>query len=165
MNATTIRLAQAPEDIPVIISLAEHTWAPTYQHILSKTQLDYMFAEIYNPRALQDQIDKGQVFLLLYENETPAGFASFSEQPRPGVFKLNKIYVVPACHGRSYGRLLLDKVQEQVKAAGGQTLELNVNRHNPAKAFYEKCGFTVSREEDVPIGPYWMNDYVMQKIL
>jgi len=26
-------------------------------------------------------------------------------------------------------------------------------------------GFTIAYEEDIPIGPYWMNDYVMRKIL
>jgi diamine N-acetyltransferase len=47
-------------------------------------------------------------------------------------------------------------------ASNVSILDLNVNRHNPAKSFYEKIGFTVLREEDVPIGPYWMNDYVMR---
>ena len=43
--------------------------------------------------------------------------------------------------------------------------DLNVNRHNPALAFYERLGFQQHREEDIPIGPYWMNDYVMRKEL
>jgi ribosomal protein S18 acetylase RimI-like enzyme len=165
MNQILIRPAEAPQDIPTIIALGEQTWAPTYQHILSPAQLEYMFAEIYSPKALQAQIENGQNFLLLYQDQTPVGFASFSKQPEPGVFKLNKIYVAPTWHSRNYGRLLIDTVQKKVRATGGQTLELNVNRQNPAKAFYEKCGFTVAREEDIPIGPYWMNDYIMQKSL
>ncbi|CAA9239474.1 MAG: Acetyltransferase, GNAT family [uncultured Adhaeribacter sp.] len=165
MEQTTIRRAQAPQDIPLIIDLGEQTWAPTYAHILAADQLAYMFAEIYNHQALQTQMNNGQIFLILYQNQTPAGFASYSRQAEPGVFKLNKIYVSPAYQGLNYGRLLINKVQEMASAAGGQTLELNVNRQNPARAFYEKCGFTVAREEDVPIGPYWMNDYVMQKNL
>jgi hypothetical protein len=40
-----------------------------------------------------------------------------------------------------------------------------VNRYNNAKSFYEKMGFAIVREEDIPIGPYWMNDYVMRKAL
>jgi ribosomal protein S18 acetylase RimI-like enzyme len=39
---------------------------------------------------------------------------------------------------------------------------LNVNRYNPAKDFYEKLGFKIILEEDIPIGQYWMNDYVMR---
>jgi ribosomal protein S18 acetylase RimI-like enzyme len=39
---------------------------------------------------------------------------------------------------------------------------LNVNRNNEAKEFYKKLGFKIIREEDIPIGQYWMNDYVMR---
>lgn len=165
MENTFIRIAQAPADVPLIAALAEQTWAPTYQHIVSPEQLQYMFTKIYHPAALQKQMAAGQVFLLLYQKKLPAGFAAYSPQPTAGVFKLNKLYVTPACHGRGYGKLLVEAVQEKVKTAGGQLLELNVNRHNPARAFYQKCGFAVVRAEDVPIGPYWMNDYVMQKAI
>ena len=59
----------------------------------------------------------------------------------------------------------MDAVINNIKASGGQVLELNVNRYNKALVFYEKMGFRTIREEDVPIGPYWMNDYVMCKQL
>ena len=45
-------------------------------------------------------------------------------------------------------------------------LELNVNRHNDAFHFYTKLGFSISKEEDNDIGEgYFMNDYVMEKVL
>ncbi|RZK15387.1 MAG: GNAT family N-acetyltransferase, partial [Hymenobacter sp.] len=53
----------------------------------------------------------------------------------------------------------------RAQQAGGRTLELNVNRHNPALAFYERQGFAQHREEDIAIGPYWMNDFVLRKDL
>jgi len=159
---TTIRPAQNPNDIPVIVDLAEQTWEPTYQSILTSEQLNYMFQEIYNSGALKEQMEAGQQFLLLYQDHTPAGFASYSPLPNK-IFKLNKLYVAPAFHGFGYGRLLINAVEEEIKAIGGTTLLLNVNRYNPAKSFYEKCGYTVAYEEDIPIGPYFMNDYVMQK--
>ena len=37
-----------------------------------------------------------------------------------------------------------------------------MNKYNKAKTFYESCGYHVHYEEDIPIGPYWMNDYVMR---
>ncbi|MDQ3291253.1 MAG: GNAT family N-acetyltransferase [Bacteroidota bacterium] len=159
-----IRPALNPNDIPAIATLAEQIWAPTYQHILSKEQLNYMFQEIYNPEALQKQMERGQQFLLLYHDQTPAGFASYTGLAN-NTFKLNKLYVSPNFHGLGLGRLLIGAVEEAVKEVGGTTLLLNVNRNNPAKAFYEKCGYTVAYEEDIPIGPYFMNDFVMQKSL
>jgi ribosomal protein S18 acetylase RimI-like enzyme len=53
-----------------------------------------------------------------------------------------------------------------MKTQGATTLQLNVNRNNPAKIFYEKLGFAVLNEEDIDIGNgYFMNDYVMQKMI
>lgn len=164
-NNVIIRPARVPDDVLVIFSLAEQTWAPTYSHLLSPEQLNYMFQEIYRPEAITKQISDGQQFLLLYQQQIPAGFASFSQLPENKVYKLNKLYVAPAFHGYGYGKLLIEAVQQNVRAAGGQTLELNVNRQNKAKGFYEKCGFRVARQEDIAIGPYFMNDYIMQKSL
>ena len=43
------------------------------------------------------------------------------------------------------------------------TLELNVNRNNPAKDFYAKNGFKIVEEIDIPLDKFWLNDYVMTK--
>lgn len=161
----TIRAAQPPEDVAIIVALAELTWAPTYYNILSVGQLNYMFREIYDSESITRQMVEGQQFLLLFYQQTPAGFAAYSALPAYQDYKLNKLYVVPLFHGYGYGKLLIEAVQENVIVAGGKFLELNVNRENKAINFYKKCGFAVDREEDIPIGPYFMNDYVMRKKL
>ena len=57
-------------------------------------------------------------------------------------------------------------VTEEIKTLGGVSLQLNVNRNNKAKEFYERQGFAVIKEEDIDIGNgYLMNDYVMEKVL
>ncbi|KAA9332411.1 GNAT family N-acetyltransferase [Hymenobacter busanensis] len=154
-------------DIPVIIELAEATWEPTYRFIISKEQIDYMYRVIYTPASLRQQMtDDGHSFLLLHVDGHPAGYASFSPRPEePGVYKLHKLYLLPSHQGRGLGQQLMQAVEDGVRAAGGQWLELNVNRHNPALHFYERQGFQQHRTEDIPIGPYWMNDYVMRKAL
>lgn len=162
---TTVRNATLA-DISIIQNLAERTWEPTYHEILSPEQIAYMFGVIYTPEALLKQMQEGQTFLLMYEQNTPVGFASYSVKDDIGeVYKLNKIYLLPSAQGKGYGKLLLDMVEEAVKDCGASMLDLNVNRFNKAKSFYERCGFTVHQQEDIPIGPYWMNDYVMRKIL
>lgn len=41
-------------------------------------------------------------------------------------------------------------------------MELNVNRENRARYFYERMGMRRLREGDFPIGEgYYMNDYIM----
>ena len=160
-----IRPATA-SDLPVILQLAEATWASTYSSILTQEQIAYMFEVIYAEEALKEQMQQGQTFLLFYEGDKPAGFAAYSvKHEEESLYKLNKIYLLPQCQGKGYGKALLSAVEEEVKQKGAVALDLNVNRHNKAKLFYERCGYSVHQQEDIPIGPYWMNDYVMRKVL
>ena len=49
---------------------------------------------------------------------------------------------------------------------GATSLQLQVNRDNAAKSFYEKLGFVILKEADFDIGNgYFMRDYVMEKKL
>ncbi|GAB3288741.1 GNAT family N-acetyltransferase [Hymenobacter tenuis] len=166
-TAAPLRIQPATlADIPTIISLAEATWEPTYRFIISREQIDYMYRVIYTPASLERQMtEQGHTFLLVYVEDEPSGYASFSAQAEEGVYKLHKIYVLPSAQGHGLGQKLLKAVETAVHTAGGRVLELNVNRHNPAMAFYEHLGFQRHREEDIAIGPYWMNDYVMRKEL
>lgn len=150
-------------DIPTIIKLAEAIWHPTYAKILSEDQIVYMFDHIYNETSLRKQIEQeGHQFLILYLNNEPVGFAAYSETGEH-IFKLHKLYVLQAFHGKGLGKVLIQQVEQVARRLSGCILELNVNRNNPAKDFYEKLGFTVYQEADIPIGPFWMNDYVMRK--
>ncbi len=61
---------------------------------------------------------------------------------------------------------IINQKIEKVKALNAQILELDVNRDNKARLFYEKQGFVVYKEKDTDIGNgYMMNDYVMRKPL
>lgn len=153
------------KDIPVIIALAEATWEPTYRDILSRSQIDFMFNEIYSPEALTRQMNEQEhTFLILYLEGKPSGYASYSPKPEEAtVFKLQKLYLLPELQGKGFGRVLINAVEAQVRQASGRILELNVNRYNSARTFYERLGFSFYQEEDVPIGEFWMNDFVMRK--
>lgn len=152
-------------DIPIVIEIQEKTWEPTYREILSPEQIDFMFEKIYSPGALENQMTEGeQQFLLLLDAGAAVGFAAVSQE-EPGYFKLHKIYVVPAMQGTGAGKYLLAAVENYVKLVGGKKLALHVNRHNKAITFYEKMNFVKVEEADIPIGPYWMNDFIMLKQL
>jgi ribosomal protein S18 acetylase RimI-like enzyme len=152
------------EHIPAIVQMAEKTWRATYSTILSTDQLDYMLKTIYGQEELTKVIQNGsQKFLLLKDSNGFQGFVSFGPRSEnPDIFKIHKLYVLPANQGKGYGTILIEEVKKRLRPSGVTTLDLNVNRYNPAKEFYGKLGFEIVREEDVPIGPYWMNDYVMR---
>jgi GNAT superfamily N-acetyltransferase len=152
-------------DIPIVIAIQEKTWEPTYREILTGEQIRYMFEKIYSKEALEDQMTAGgQRFMLVLDADTPVGFAAISEEG-PGYFKLHKIYVLPEMQGTGAGKFLLAAVESYVRSANGKKLALNVNRYNKARSFYERMNFRVVKEVDVPIGPFWMNDFIMEKLL
>jgi len=151
------------DDIPVIGYLAQIIWPVAYKDILSKDQLAYMLNYIYSPKSLNHQITElKHKFLIAELEEEPVGFASYSLIDEPGIYKLHKLYVRTDIQGKGLGKALLDEVINRIQPA--KALHLNVNRQNKAKAFYEKYGFKVLKEEDVDIGNgYFMVDYVMRK--
>ena len=118
----------------------------------------------YNPASLRRQmIDEHQQFLILEQGEEAIGFASWAPADETGVFKLHKLYVLPGQQGKGLGRMILDYVFNDIRPAGGKKLRLNVNRYNKARQFYERMGFVVIGEEDVPVGNnVFMNDYIME---
>jgi diamine N-acetyltransferase len=151
------------EDMPIIRTLALAIWPVTYGQILSKEQLTYMLDLIYSFEALDKAIEEGHRFLILEIDKAPVGFAGFSAIDPPGAFKLHKLYVLPEHQGAGLGRRLLDQVINIISTLEADCLQLNVNRNNKAKHFYEKLGFRVIRQEDIDIGSgYFMNDYIMQ---
>ncbi|MCD6063132.1 MAG: acetyltransferase [Flavipsychrobacter sp.] len=164
---TSIRPATL-DDAQTVRDLAEAVWWPSYRPILTEPQIKYMLDTMYDLDSIKSQIVTGeQTYLLLLENDIPVGFAAYApRQENPAIYKLHKLYCLPETKGRGYGSLLLDEVEKAVLAAGKTVLELNVNRYNPAKNFYEKKGFATLYEEDIDIGQgYQMNDFVMRKVL
>jgi GNAT superfamily N-acetyltransferase len=144
--------------------LAHAVWPETYGNILSEAQLKYMLDLFYSHEALEKQFDENHVFLLALMNAETIGFASYSHGNKAGMYKAHKLYVHPLLHGKGFGKLLLDRIIKDVLRVGAKSLQLNVNRNNPAKSFYEKCGFKIVGNEDIAIGEgYFMNDYVMEK--
>ena len=151
-------------DIPTIREIAERTWWPAYSPILSPDQIEYMLRTIYGTESMKRDMGGGaQIFLLLKDDEGPQAFASYGRRAdEPMVYKLHKLYVVPEKQEKGYGKALIKEITDRLQAEDIHALDLNVNRRNPALRFYEKKGFRIIREEDVPIGPFWMNDYVMR---
>ena len=167
------------KDIPAIQQLAVVIWEKTYSSIISQEQIRYMLDLFYSEKSLLKQMNELEhFFFIALENEIEIGFASFSEvigqlETNYGlIFKLHKIYVHPNQQGKGTGKLLIEFIMKEIGVLCGwrdanhdsASLDLNVNRFNPARFFYEKLGFQIIREEDIDIGNgYFMNDYVMRK--
>lgn len=159
---TDIRKA-GKEDLWQIRELALVIFPITYREIVTAEQIDYMMDMFYTAGNLLTQFESGQTFLIIYYEEKPAGFASYTRIDEAGIFKLNKIYLDQRLQGKGLGRILLTDVISRVKEADGTLLQLNVNKNNKAVGFYRSMGFTISEEVLLDIGNnFFMDDFIME---
>lgn len=153
-------------DIPLIRQLTFAIWPQTYSHMISQQQIDYMLEMMYSPAVLQKQIEEeGCTFIIVHEDGEPVAFASY-EETEPATWKLNKIYILPSQQGKGTGTFIIHYIADEIKEKAAKALQLQVNRQNKAKDFYEKLGFKIIKTADFDIGNgYFMNDYVMELTL
>lgn len=157
-----VRRAGAPE-IPIIQSLAHEVWPATYQSILEPAQINYMMDQMYSTSSLKQQIEVGHEFVIIYDDNEPVGFASFSRLQKD-TYKIHKLYVLANQQGKGTGRFAIERIAGAMLKEGATRMQLNVNRNNTAKGFYEKLGFAVIGEENIDIGHgYFMDDFIMEK--
>ena len=163
MSSANLTVVKASEkDIPLIQQLTYAVWPYTYKDILTQEQVDYMLNMMYSTSALSKQMNDGHQFIFIQEENKNIAFASYAYY-KSSVYKLHKIYALPDQQGKGIGKFIINHITAQIKPLGATVLQLNVNRYNKAKGFYEKLGFKIISEEDSDIGNnYLMNDYVME---
>lgn len=153
------------DDIGLINEMAWKVFPLTYADILTPQQIDYMMDWMYSLPNLRKQMEEeGHVYYIAESDGTPAGYVSVQPEGAD-LYHLQKIYVLPEFRTLRVGRRLFEQAVEAVRAMhpdGPCTLELNVNRSNPAVGFYEHMGMHKDRQGDFPIGGgFYMNDYIM----
>jgi len=152
-------------DIPLIRDLCFKVWPQTYAPILSQDRIDYMLEYMYSEASLERQMRDGSQFIFVYDDEEPVGFAAYLAKEQ-GIYKLDKIYILQSQQGKGTGRFVIDQIIAEIKQKGATALQLQVNRMNTAKSFYEKLGFVVIGFQIFDIGNgHFMDDYVMEKKL
>lgn len=159
-------IAASEKDIPVIHTLAEKIWWPTYKPILSEEQISFMLKNMYSEAALVEQMRADINFILVKREGEDVAFAGYSFQHGPDpVLKIQKIYVLPTEQGKGTGKELIEYLSGLAKDLKIPKVELNVNRANPALGFYQKMGFDIIESVDIPYHEFDLNDYVMRKIV
>jgi ribosomal protein S18 acetylase RimI-like enzyme len=152
------------EDTPLIEELAQEIFPATYKEMLSEGQIEFMMDWMYSQENLRRQIlEDGHIYHIVYYEGEPVGYVSLQQQGER-LWHLQKIYLKPGMQGKSVGKKMVMAAVEYIRANSLRpcTMELNVNRNNPAVAFYEKMGMHKASSGDFPIGNgYFMNDYIM----
>ena len=154
----------ATKDLEILQQLAYEIWPFYYQTIISIDQIEYMLRLFSNTEYLQTQLNAGMLTFLVFEGDKPIGYMALMPQDTSKL-KLDKLYLLPETRGKGYGKNMLEFAENQAKDLGFESLILNVNRFNPSLDFYKKAGFIVVQQVDIPLGPFWLFDFIMEKNL
>lgn len=150
-------------ELITIQRMAHDIWPICFKEMISQKQIEYMLNWMYSIKQLEENFDKGHAFIILKSANEQLGFASFEMRENKNSIRLHKLYVDPNKHHKGSGRKLLSSIIEKGRAQEYRSLDLFVNRTNPAVSFYEKLGFKIVESLDLDIGNgYYMNDYRMK---
>ena len=159
----TLRQA-AKDDITLIHELACQAFPATYRDLLSREQIDFMMDWMYSPANLEKQMEEGHVYFIASHEGKDCGYLSVQPEG-PGVFHLQKIYVLPGFQGLHIGSFLFRHAISYIRSIHPEPclMRLNVNRDNTrAVEFYQRMGMRTLERGDFHIGPgYYMTDYIM----
>ena len=152
-------------DCLLIKNIAEISFREAYKTILSPEQLEYMFHMMYDEEnIIKQQTEEGHEYFLVYKGEEPCAYISI-EKESDDMFHFQKVYALPDIQGAGVGRYMIEQGIAYIKTSHPLpfSVQLNVNRANPALGFYEHIGFKKVAERNHPIGNgFFMNDYIMQ---
>jgi RimJ/RimL family protein N-acetyltransferase len=155
-------------DFDDIADLAAAIWRPYYSKMVSMGMIDYMLKARYtheNLRAYLNSSDRW--FELLRVDDVLAGYCSYSLTPNSGEMKLEQLYLLESFRGKGLGRLMIRRVDTVARVKNLQSIILQVNKQNADSiSIYRKAEFQVRESAIFDIGNgYFMDDYIMQKII
>jgi len=150
------------QDVERIIRLAWKIWPEWYGQVIGPEQVSYMLGRLYQEDAIAANMGLGRVYFLLTQAGRDAGF--FAAEPNDSkVCRLENLYLRQEFRGKGLGKIMLSEVIQFAASRQCAVLQCNVNRFNPAVDFYRHAGFEIVKEADIPFGPFFLNDFIMEK--
>lgn len=119
---------------------------------------------MYSPANLLKQMEEGHVYFIATHEGEYCGYLSVQPE-EPGIFHLQKIYVLPGFRESTSAATCSAKPSATSGASipAPCQMRLNVNRYNTrAVEFYNRMGMKEVERGDFHIGHgYYMTDYIM----
>lgn len=162
--------------LPELLALSEKIWLPAFAPLFDREKLLSLYRGMYSMSVLTAWMArpgctlyfvcrKGSDENALQTEEQPIGY--LATELTGTTLKLDKIYVDPALQSKGIGSLVMDMTVGKALDGGASEITLRVNRRNDrAIAFYLRCGFEITGEEDFPAPDgHVYDDYLMTKKL
>ena len=123
--------------------------------------------EWYGVHALEESIEREDSPMFVAVDDDLIGFAQAGpSEGGPASASLWRIYLLPAYWGAGIGTALLERVFDELRAAGHDEVWLSVMADNSVgRAFYEKHGFEIHDRQTTELAGQEITDLVLRRDL
>jgi len=164
----TIRLA-TDQDAAALADLARRTFHDTFAATNNPGDMALYLAQAYGVEQQAREIaDPRVTTLLVDEGGSLIAYAQLRNDHVPAcvtdtaAIELWRFYVDAQWHGQGVAQRLMASVRDEAKRRGAKTMWLGVwERNDRARAFYQKCGFTVAGDHIFLFGTDPQTDLVL----
>ena len=152
-----------PEQVKVVVQLANIIWTEHYTPIIGKDQVTYMLSTYHSFHTISNDIANTNIHYYLISNDSkPIGYVGIRLENK-SLF-LSKIYILLEARGHGFGQQAVMFIKELAIAKQLEKIALTVNINNTGSiAAYKKMGFEITGDICSDIGEgYVMDDYKME---
>lgn len=151
------------KDINKIVELAKPIWREHYSPIIGDEQVNYMLEKFQSHEAIKSQLADGYLYYQVVVQTELLGYFSIQLREKESLF-ISKFYLSKQSRGKGLGKQMLNFIENLAETNQCKTIDLTVNKYNPAYDVYLKLGFTNRGAAEFDIGNgYIMDDYLMCK--
>lgn len=160
------------EDLAPLQQISEKIFRITYEQYNTPQDMEAYIARHFAPDTLRAQLRSpaSSFFFVLSGDGAPAGYIKLNHAPEQtdlqddASIELERIYVLPECQGKQYGKALLQKAVDYAAQHKKSYVWLGVwEKNKKAITFYEKNGFHRFGEHPFILGKDQQTDYLMRK--
>jgi ribosomal protein S18 acetylase RimI-like enzyme len=159
------------EDVDLIAALGARTFAESFGADNRPEDMTRYIASNFSTLQIERElVDAASIFLLLFEDGQPVGYAKLGHSKPPDCvtgpkpLELVRIYVEQQVIGLGFGSTLMRACLEESGRAGYRTIWLGVWEHNKrAIKFYEKWGFAKVGTRAFVLGDDVQTDFVLAR--
>jgi ribosomal protein S18 acetylase RimI-like enzyme len=160
------------QDAELIAHISRETFYETFAAQNTKTDMDKFMSEQFSKEQLMAEVGvNGNIFLLAYLGDEPAGYLFLKEGSHTDLFTSNaievsRLYVCSSFIGKGIGKTLMQAAIELARTQNKETIWLGVWEHNQrAIQFYLSFGFKKFSEHDFVLGNDVQRDWLMQLLI
>lgn len=159
-------------DAELIADMSRQTFYETFAEHNTKTDMDKFLAEQFSKEQLMAQVGvAGNIFLLAYVNDQPAGYLFLKEGKQEqllykNAIEISRLYARSLFIGKGVGKALMNAAIDMAKSMHKEAIWLGVWEHNDrAINFYTALGFKKFGEHDFVLGKDVQRDWLMNLII